>query len=68
MRFGSGFRGFSCSRICVFCLLFIFVDALHDERNAGDSTDLRDRSPCAAFDQQNSDLGYLVWSDSILLH
>src|SRR5438309_11553725 len=65
---GCGVWGFCFSRVCIFWLLPIFVDVLHDQRNPAIRRVLRIVRFAKHLISETSDLGDLVWSHSILLH
>src|SRR5437588_6748980 len=66
--FGSGIWAFSFSRFCIFWLLLIFVDVLHDEGNSAIRRMLRIARFAKHLISETSDLGDLIWSHSIFLH
>src|SRR5436305_11897863 len=66
--FGSGIWAFSFSRFCIFWLLLIFVDVLHDEGNPAIRRILRIVRFAKHLISETSDLGDLIWSHSIFLH
>src|SRR5437660_11516712 len=59
--FGSGICAFSFSRFCIFWLLLIFVDVLHDEGNPAIRRVLRIVRFAKHLISETSDLGDLVW-------
>src|SRR5438034_7655635 len=68
MLLGCGVWGFCFSRVCIFWLLPIFVDVLHDQRNPAIRRILRIVRFAKHLISETSDLGDLIWSHSIFLH
>src|SRR5438876_8830338 len=66
--FGSGIWAFSFSRFCIFWLLLIFVDVLHDEGNPAIRRILRIVRFAKHMISETSDLGDMIWSNSIFLN
>src|SRR5438128_10119261 len=66
--FGNGIWAFSFSRFCIFWLLLIFDDVLHDEGNPAIRRVLRIVRFAKHLISETSDLGDLIWSHSIFLH
>src|SRR5947199_9714259 len=66
--FGSGIWAFSFSRFCIFWLLLIFVDVLHDDGNPAIRRILRIVRFAKHLISETSDLGDLIWSYSIFMH
>src|SRR5438552_8275225 len=67
MLLGCGVWGFCFSRVCIFWLLPIFVDVLHDQRNPAVRRILWIIRFAKHLISETSDLGDLIWSHSILL-
>src|SRR5438309_9926319 len=66
--FTSGSWAFSFSGFCIFWLLLIVVDVLHDEGNPAIRRILRIVRFAKHLISETSDLGDLIWSHSIFLH